>query len=88
MEDFASSAFYSILFIYLFICLFVVRSVSSMHLFAPFDLPQHLAMFFFSNLTWLLQEQKYLCTQIIAPSVECRFLNKQRSNINLIKVGI
>lgn len=59
-----------------------------MHLFAPFDLPQHLAMFFFSNLTWLLQEQKYLCTQIIAHSVECRFLNKQRSNINLIKVGI
>lgn len=47
MEDFASSAFYSILFIYLFICLFVVRSVSSIHLFAPFDLPQHLAMFFF-----------------------------------------
>lgn len=59
-----------------------------MHLFAPFDLPQYLAMFFFSNLTWLLQEQKYLCTQIIAHSVECRFLNKQRSNINLIKVGI
>ena len=56
--------------------MFVVRSVSSMHLFAPFDLPQHLAM------------QKYLCTQIIAHSVECRFLNKQRSNINLIKVGI
>lgn len=86
MEDFASSAFYSILFIYLFICLFVDRSVSSMHLFAPFDLPpRHV---FFSNLTWLLQEQKYLCTQIIAHSVECRFLNKQRSNINLIKVGI
>ena len=46
MEDFASSAFYSILFIYLFICLFVDRSVSSMHLFAPFDLPPRHVFFF------------------------------------------